>query len=81
MISISSSTWGYQDWFFKLVNECNLEIGKDFVWGWDHDDNGHAVIHFHDNQTELLVRLKYSENIDPDYDCQLRFNFDEKSKS
>ena len=44
-------------WYRFLVEQCDLQIGKDWCWAWEQNC---WAIQFHDEQTEVIVRLRIS---------------------
>lgn len=54
-LDLHNNQWNLQQWFDFLTDECSLEIGEDFRWGWQ--DNSWCV-EFPDSKTEVMVRLK-----------------------
>lgn len=43
-------------WYHFLVDECDLRLGKDWVWAWQ---NNCWAIDLHDPAQETWVRLKW----------------------
>lgn len=44
-------------WYHFLTEECDLKIGQDWHWSWDHGSNCWAV-EFADEKQETRVLLK-----------------------
>lgn len=43
-------------WYRYLAEECDLEIGQDWCWAWDHDRNCWAI-EFADPKNESFFTL------------------------